>query len=296
MERILWQTEFPRLKPPKRGKVRDVYDLGDHLLIVATDRVSAFDVVLPTAIPDKGKVLTQLSLFWFREMEKVIENHVVEADVEKFPNELREYRDALRGRSMIVKKAKVVPVECVVRGYLAGSGWNDYREAGSICGNTLPPGLVESTKLPQPIFTPTTKAEEGHDMSMCFDDVKDFIGEELAVRLRDASVKIYERAGAVAEKRGILIADTKFEFGMIDGKLRVIDEMLTPDSSRFWTAKEYKPGKSQDSYDKQIIRDYLNRLDWGKTYPGPELPPDIVEKARARYVDILKILTGKGLE
>ena len=190
------------------------------LLIVATDRVSAFDVVLPTAIPDKGKVLTQLSLFWFREMEKVIENHVVEADVEKFPNELREYRDALRGRSMIVKKAKVVPVECVVRGYLAGSGWNDYRETGSICGNTLAPGLVESTKLPQPIFTPTTKAEQGHDMSMCFDDVKDFIGEELAVRLRDASIKIYERAGAVAEKRGILIADTKFEFGMIEGKLR----------------------------------------------------------------------------
>jgi phosphoribosylaminoimidazole-succinocarboxamide synthase len=296
MEQVLWQTEFPRLNPPKRGKVRDVYDLGAHLLIVATDRVSAFDVVLPTAIPDKGKVLTQLSLFWFRAMEEIIENHVVEADVEKFPDELREYRDILRGRSMIVKKANVVPVECVVRGYLAGSGWNDYRETGSICGVTLPPKLVESTKLPQPIFTPTTKAEEGHDMSMCFDDVKDLIGEELAVRLRDASIKIYEKAGTVAEKRGILIADTKFEFGMIDGKLKVIDEMLTPDSSRFWAAKEYKPGKSQDSYDKQIIRDYLNRLDWDKTYPGPELPPEITEKARARYVDILKILTGKGLE
>jgi phosphoribosylaminoimidazole-succinocarboxamide synthase len=296
MEQVLWQTEFPRLNPPKKGKVRDVYDLGDHLLIVATDRVSAFDVVLPTAIPDKGKVLTQLSLFWFRAMEEIIENHVVESDVEKFPDELREYRDILRGRSMIAKKAKVVPVECVVRGYLAGSGWNDYRETASICGLTLPPNLVESARLSEPIFTPTTKAEEGHDMSMRFDDVKDFIGEELATRLRDASIKIYEKAGIVAEKRGILIADTKFEFGMIDGKLKVIDEMLTPDSSRFWAAKEYKPGKSQDSYDKQIIRDYLNRLEWDKTYPGPELPPEIAEKARARYVDILKILTGKGLE
>ncbi len=296
MEQVLWKTEFPRLNEPKRGKVRDVYDLGDHLLIVATDRVSAFDVVLPTAIRDKGKVLTQLSLFWFRAMEDIIENHVVEADVERFPKELREYRDVLRGRSMVVKKAKVVPVECVVRGYLAGSGWKDYKETGNICGITLGPNLVESARLPQPIFTPSTKAEEGHDMNMCFDDVRDFIGEELATRLRDVSIKIYEKAGTMAEKRGILIADTKFEFGMIDGKLRVIDEMLTPDSSRFWAAKEYRPGMSQDSYDKQIIRDYLLRLDWDKTHPGPELPPEIVDKARARYIDILKILTGKGLE
>jgi phosphoribosylaminoimidazole-succinocarboxamide synthase len=275
--------------------VRDVYDLGEHLLIVATDRVSAFDVVLPTAIRDKGKVLTQLSLFWFRAMEDVIENHVVEADVEKFPDALGEYRDALRGRSMIVKKAKVVPVECVVRGYLAGSGWNDYRETGSVCGLALAPGLVESAKLPEPVFTPTTKAEEGHDMSMCFDDVRDFVGEDLAARLRDTSIGIYEKASALAEKRGILIADTKFEFGTIDGKLKIVDEILTPDSSRFWAAKTYKPGEPQDSYDKQIIRDYLNRLDWNKTYPGPELPSDIVEKARARYVEILEILTGKGL-
>ncbi len=295
MEHVLWQTEFPRLGPPKRGKVRDVYDLGEHLLIVATDRVSAFDVVLPTAIRDKGKVLTQLSLFWFRAMEEVIDNHVVEADVEKFPDELREYRDALRGRSMIVKKARVVPVECVVRGYLAGSGWNDYRETGSVCGLTLAAGLVESAKLPEPVFTPTTKAEEGHDMSMSFDDVRDFVGEELAARLRDTSIGIYRKASAVAEKRGILIADTKFEFGTIDGKLKIVDEILTPDSSRFWAAKTYTPGKPQDSYDKQIIRDYLNTLDWNKTYPGPELPPDIVEKARARYVEILEILTGKGL-
>lgn len=264
-------------------------------MIVATDRVSAFDVVLPTAIRDKGKVLTQLSLFWFRAMEDVIENHVVEADVEKFPDELREHRDALRGRSMIVRKARVVPVECVVRGYLAGSGWNDYRETGSVCGLTLAPGLLESAKLPEPVFTPTTKAEEGHDMSMCFDDVRDFVGDDLAARLRDTSIRIYEKAGALAEKRGIMIADTKFEFGTIDGKLKIVDELLTPDSSRFWAAKTYKPGKPQDSYDKQIIRDYLNRLDWNKTYPGPELPPDIVEKARARYVEILEILTGKGL-
>ena len=295
MEQVLWQTEFPRLGPPKRGKVRDVYDLGEHLLIVATDRVSAFDVVLPTAIRDKGKVLTQLSLFWFRAVEDVIENHVVEADVEKFPDALREYQDALRGRSMIVRKAKVVPVECVVRGYLAGSGWNDYRETGSVCGLALAPGLVESAKLPEPVFTPTTKAEEGHDMSMCFDDVRDFVGEDLAARLRDTSIGIYEKASALAEKRGILIADTKFEFGTIDGKLKIVDELLTPDSSRFWAAKTYKPGEPQDSYDKQIIRDYLNRLDWNKTYPGPELPSDIVEKARARYVEILEILTGKGL-
>lgn len=296
MEQIVWQTELPLLSPPRRGKVRDVYDLGEHLLIVATDRVSAFDVVLPTAIPDKGKVLTQLSLFWFHEMEEIIENHLVESDVEKYPPPLDKYRNQLRGRSMIVKKAKTVPAECVIRGYLAGSGWKDYRETGSICGIKIAPGLVESAKLPEPIFTPTTKAEVGHDTSMCFDDLGDFIGRSLAEQLRDVSIGIFKKAGIVAEKRGILIADTKLEFGMIDGKLKVIDEMLTPDSSRFWSAKEYEPGKSQESYDKQIIRDYLNRLDWDKTDPGPELPPDIVEKARARYVEILRILTGKGLE
>ncbi len=296
MEQVLWQTQLPLLPPPRRGKVRDVYDLGEELLIVATDRVSAFDVVLPTAIPDKGKVLTQLSLFWFHEMEEIIENHLVETDVEKYPALLQKYRNQLRGRSMIVKKAKTVPAECVVRGYLAGSGWKDYKETGGICGMTLPPNLVESARLPEPIFTPSTKAEVGHDTNMCFDDLRTFVGQSLAEQLRDVSIRIFEKAGGVAEKRGILIADTKFEFGIIDGKLKVIDEMLTPDSSRFWSAKEYKPGKSQESYDKQIIRDYLNGLDWDKTYPGPELPPEIIEKARARYVEILKILTGKGLE
>ena len=295
MEQVVLQTQLPLLPPPRRGKVRDVYDLGEELLIVATDRVSAFDVVLPTAIPDKGKVLTQLSLFWFHEMEEIIENHLVETDVEKYPALLQKYRNQLRGRSMIVKKAKTVPAECVVRGYLAGSGWKYYRETSAICGITLPPNLVESAKLPEPIFTPSTKAEVGHDTNMCFDDLRALVGQSLAEQLRDLSIRIFEKAGDVAEKRGILIADTKFEFGIIDGKLKVIDEMLTPDSSRFWSANTYEPGKSQESYDKQIIRDYLNGLDWDKTHPGPELPPEIIEKARARYVEILKILTGKSL-
>jgi phosphoribosylaminoimidazole-succinocarboxamide synthase len=296
MEQVVWQTEFPLLARPRRGKVRDVYDLGEYLLIVATDRVSAFDVVLPTPIPDKGKVLTQLSIFWFREMEEIIENHLVETDVEKYPAPVSEYRDDLRGRSMIVKKANTVPAECVVRGYLAGSGWKEYRESGSVCGIPLGPKLVESAKLPEPIFTPSTKAEVGHDTNVCFNDLSDVVGLALAEQLRETSIRIFKKAGGVAEKRGILIADTKFEFGMIDGKLKIIDEMLTPDSSRFWSAKEYRPGMLQESYDKQIIRDYLNGLDWDKTYPGPELPPEIIEKARARYVEILKILTGKGLE
>jgi len=296
MEKVITQTQFPFLSPPRRGKVRDVYDLGEQLLIVATDRISAFDVVLPTAIPDKGRVLTQLSLFWFHEMRDVIENHLVETDVDKYPEALRKYRDQLQGRSMVVKKAKTVPAECVVRGYLTGSGWKDYKESGSVCGITLTPNLVESAKLPEPIFTPSTKAEVGHDTNMSFDDLVRFAGQPLAEQLRDVSVRIFKRASEIAEKRGILIADTKFEFGIIDGKLKVIDEMLTPDSSRFWSAKEYRPGKPQESYDKQIVRDYLNTLDWNKTSPGPELPPEIVEKARARYIEILKILTGKGLE
>ncbi|HVN23803.1 MAG TPA: phosphoribosylaminoimidazolesuccinocarboxamide synthase [Syntrophorhabdales bacterium] len=296
MEKVITQTQFPSLSPPRRGKVRDVYDLGEQLLIVATDRISAFDVVLPTAIPDKGRVLTQLSLFWFHEMRDVIENHLVETDVDKYPEALRKYRDQLQGRSMVVKKAKTVPAECVVRGYLTGSGWKDYKESGSVCGITLTPNLVESAKLPEPIFTPSTKAEVGHDTNMSFDDLVRFAGQPLAEQLRDVSVRIFKRASEIAEKRGILIADTKFEFGIIDGKLKVIDEMLTPDSSRFWSAKEYRPGKPQESYDKQIVRDYLNTLDWNKTSPGPELPPEIVEKARARYIEILKILTGKGLE
>lgn len=295
MDKTLRETEFTEVGVPKKGKVRDIYDLGDRLLIVTTDRLSAFDVVLPTGIPDKGRVLTKLSCFWFQEMEDIISNHIIETDVEKYPESLKKYDEQLRDRSMIVKKAKVIPVECVVRGYLAGSGWNDYQEKGSVCGISLPGGLRESSKLEAPIFTPTTKAEEGHDMSITYNETVDLIGDALAKKLMDTSIKIYEKACKIAEDRGVIIADTKFEFGLLDEKMIVIDEMLTPDSSRFWSIKDYQPGKPQDSYDKQIVRDYLNTLDWNKQYPGPELPPEIVDKTRARYVEILRIITGKGL-
>lgn len=296
MDEIVLQTELTGLGAPKRGKVRDIYDLGEHLLIVATDRVSAFDVVLPTAIPDKGKVLTQLSLFWFREMEEIVRNHVVEWRIERFPESLRKFDKVLAGRSMIVKKAAPVPVECVVRGYLAGSGWSEYKEKGSVCGIGLERGFQESSKLKEPIFTPTTKAEEGHDEAVSFDHVETLVGKELAAELREKSLQVYKKACAIAEDRGIIIADTKFEFGGSHDGLIIIDEVLTPDSSRFWSVRDYKPGSGQASYDKQIIRDYLNTLPWTKTYPGPELPPAIMEKARARYIEILAILTGRGLE
>jgi phosphoribosylaminoimidazole-succinocarboxamide synthase len=292
---MILQTEFSDLGTPRKGKVRDIYDLGDQLLFVATDRVSAFDVVLPTGIPDKGRVLTQLSLYWFRTMEPFMKNHVIESDVEKFPSKLAKYADQLRGRSMLVTKAKVVPAECVVRGYLAGSGWKDYKETGSICGIPILKGLGESAKLAQPIFTPTTKADVGHDMNVSFDELKGLVGASLAEMLREKSIGLYQRASEIAEKRGIIIADTKFEFGLLNGELILVDEVMTPDSSRFWSAKAYAPGRSQDSYDKQIIRDYLNTLDWNKTYPGPDLPADIVEKTRARYLEIYRILTGKEL-
>jgi phosphoribosylaminoimidazole-succinocarboxamide synthase len=295
MTKTLRETNFPEIGVPKKGKVRDVYDLGDKLLIVATDRLSAFDVVLPTGIPDKGKVLTKLSEFWFKEMEDVIGNHILETDVEKYPGPLKKYDSQLRDRSMIVKKTRVLPIECVVRGYLAGSGWKDYQEKGNICGIALDVGLRESSKLKMPIFTPTTKAEEGHDMSISYKEMADLIGETLAKKLMDTSIDIYEKACKIAEERGIIIADTKFEFGILGGEMIIIDEILTPDSSRFWSIKDYQPGKSQDSYDKQIVRDYLNTLDWDKTYPGPELPLEVIDKTRARYLEILRILTGKGL-
>jgi phosphoribosylaminoimidazole-succinocarboxamide synthase len=295
MEKALQETSLTGIGQPKRGKVRDVYDLGNQLLIVATDRLSAFDVVLPTGIPDKGKVLTKLSIFWFRQMEDIIKNHLLEVDVERFPEPLRLYGDSLRDRSMLVKKTKVIPVECVVRGYLAGSGWKDYCETGNICGIRLKDGLLESSKLEKPIFTPTTKAEEGHDMSVTFDELVRSTSIDLAAKLMNLSIRIYEKACVIAEKKGIIIADTKFEFGIFDGEIIIIDEMLTPDSSRFWSMANYKPGVSQDSYDKQIVRDYLNTLDWNKQYPGPALPADIAQKTGARYVEILEILTGKGL-
>jgi len=293
---MLLETAFDDLGIPKRGKVRDVYDLGDKLLIVVTDRVSAFDVVLPTGIPDKGKVLNQLSLFWFRRMSDVVENHVLESDVERYPEALKKYADQLRGRSMVVKKARPFPVECVVRGYLAGSGWSEYREKGSVCGVRLPAGMEESGRLDEPIFTPTTKAEEGHDLAISIEQVEDLIGLEAAHTLQRLAVEVYTRARAYAEGRGILVADTKFEFGSIDGKTIIIDEILTPDSSRFWSAKEYRPGRGQDSFDKQIVRDYLNTLDWDKTYPGPQLPQEIVEKTARRYREIYQILAGKPLD
>ncbi len=295
MSDIVSKTELTGLGQPKRGKVRDIYDLGEHLLIIATDRVSAFDVVLPTPIPNKGRVLTQLSLFWFSQMEGIIRNHVVEWRVENYPDSLKPHRAVLEGRSMIVRKAKPMPVECVVRGYLSGSGWSEYKEKGSVCGISLEPGLVESSKLKEPVFTPTTKAEEGHDEAVTFEDVERLVGKALAAELREKSLRIYTKAASVAEQRGILIADTKFEFGMTDDGLILIDEVLTPDSSRFWSVADYSPGKGQVSYDKQIIRDYLLTLPWGKTYPGPDLPDAIVERAGARYVKILKILTGKAL-
>jgi len=258
-------------------------------------RETNFDVVLPTGIEDKGKVLTKLSLFWFRQVEDIIQNHIIETDVDRYPEKLKQYSEALRDRSMLVKKAKVLPVECVVRGYLAGSGWAEYQRSGTVCGIKLPQGLKESSKLEQPIFTPSTKAEEGHDLNISFEEAVRIIGDDHARKLRDTSIAVYEKARDLAEKRGIIVADTKFEFGLIEGNVVLIDEVLTPDSSRFWSIKDYAPGKSQDSYDKQIVRDYLNTLDWGKTYPGPELPPEIARKTSERYKEIYTILTGEAI-
>jgi phosphoribosylaminoimidazole-succinocarboxamide synthase len=293
---MLLETCIPDLAPPKRGKVRDVYDLGNTLLMVVSDRVSAFDVVLPTAIPDKGKVLNQLSLFWFNQMKDVVKNHVLEWDVGRYPETLRKYADQLQGRSMIVRKAAPFPVECVVRGYLSGSGWEEYRQKGRVCGIALPPNLRESDRLAEPIFTPTTKAEEGHDLAISITQVIAMIGEKAAQELERLSITLYKKGAALAETKGIIIADTKFEFGTLEGETMLIDEILTPDSSRFWSAKGYQPGRGQDSFDKQIVRDYLNSLDWGKAYPGPELPVEIVEKTAQRYREIFEILTDRAVE
>jgi phosphoribosylaminoimidazole-succinocarboxamide synthase len=289
---MLLETWFADLGVPRRGKVRDIYDLGDTLLIVATDRVSAFDVVLPTGIPDKGKVLNQLSLFWFRLVSDIVKSHVVESDAARYPAALAGYAEQIAGRSMIVRKAGPIPVECVVRGYLAGSGWAEYRENGTVCGVKLPAGLQESQKLGEPIFTPTTKAEEGHDLPISQARLRDLIGVRLAEEVGRLSLEIYKRASSLAETRGILIADTKFEFGIVDGETIIIDEILTPDSSRFWSARDYAPGRGQDSFDKQIVRDYLSALDWDKTAPGPDLPAAVAAKTAQRYREIYEILTG----
>jgi phosphoribosylaminoimidazole-succinocarboxamide synthase len=290
-DKVVLRTEMPDIGVPRRGKVRDIYDLSHYLLLVATDRISAFDVVLPNGVPGKGKVLTQISLFWFRKMEDIIKNHIIATDVDDYPAELGKYREMLEGRSMLVRKAKPMPVECIVRGYLSGSGWDEYRTKGTVCGIRLPAGLMESSRLEQPAFTPSTKAESGHDINISFEEAERIVGTTAAERLRDASLRIYAKARDIAEKKGIIIADTKFEFGMYENELILIDEILTPDSSRFWSVKDYQPGRGQDSFDKQIVRNYLLTLDWDKTPPGPLLPDEIVAKTLARYREIMEILT-----
>jgi phosphoribosylaminoimidazole-succinocarboxamide synthase len=291
MADVVIKTDFSDLKLARRGKVRDVYEVGDHLLIVTTDRISAFDVVLPNGIPGKGRVLTQISNFWFSQMTGIIENHIVATDVKDYPAELQKYAGMLEGRSMLVKKAQPLTIECIVRGYLSGSGWKEYQQLGSVCGIKLPADLVESARLDQPLFTPSTKAEEGHDINISFDETADILGRQQAEKVRDIALAVYKHGREIAEKKGIIIADTKMELGLYNGKLILIDELMTPDSSRFWAMKTYQPGRGQDSYDKQIIRDYLLTLDWDFKYPGPTLPEDIVVKAAARYQEILEIIT-----
>lgn len=288
------QTDFPGLKLLARGKVRDIYELGDRLLIVATDRLSAFDVILPTPIPDKGRVLTQLSLFWFDKLAGLVPHHVINAT--DFSGPLAPYQDALNGRAMIVRRTNPIPIECVARGYISGSGWKDYRATGKVCGIPLPAGLRESDKLPEPIFTPATKATSGHDENISFDQAAAQIGQPLAARLRDITLEVYRRASEYAAARGIIIADTKLEFGLVGDELIWIDEALTPDSSRFWPADSYAPGKAQPSFDKQFVRDYLERIGWSKQPPAPVLPPDVVNGTRAKYREAYQRLTGHPLD
>jgi phosphoribosylaminoimidazole-succinocarboxamide synthase len=290
MDAVL-RVELP-LRKRASGKVREIFEADGKIVLVATDRVSAFDVILNQGIPGRGVVLTQLSEFWFRKLEKVCPNHLVTTDVEKMPEAVRKNEGTLRGRTMLVRALDIVPVECVVRGYLAGSGWKEYRETGSVCGVQLPKGLVESAKLPAPIFTPTTKAHTGHDMPLTYAQVEDLVGAHTASSLRDLSLALYRAGAAYAEKRGILLADTKFEFGLADGRLVLADEALTPDSSRYWDAKTYTPGRPQDSFDKQIIRDWLEQSGWKKTPPPPDVPAEVIEKAGRRYREIADRLMG----
>ncbi len=293
---VVMTTNISGLPAPRRGKVRDIYETDDHLLIVATDRVSAFDVVLHEGIPGKGRVLTQVSRFWFNYLAHIIPNHLISVNVADFPAVCHPYREVLEGRAMLVKKAKPLPVECIVRGYLAGSGWQEYRATKSVCGIGLPSGLRESDRLPEPIFTPSTKAPEGqHDENISFAEVERVIGPQLAAQVRDVSLALYKAAHAFAETKGFFLADTKFEFGQRDGQLLLIDEAFTPDSSRFWRAETYQPGASQDSYDKQIIRNYLIELKWDRRPPAPHLPPAIIVQAAARYREIAAHLMGEQL-
>jgi len=292
---VLTESNLPGIPLLARGKVRDIYSLGDQLLFIATDRISAFDCILPNGIPGKGRVLTQMSLFWFDFFRDDVANHVVTADVANYPTELQPFADQLEGRSMLVRRAEMVGAECVARGYVSGSGWKDYKATGAICGIPLPQGLRESDRLPEPIFTPATKAQSGHDENIPFADFCRIAGPALAEQLRDLTLRIYSKAAAYAETRGILLADTKFEFGLIDGRAVLADEVLTPDSSRFWPKDSYAPGGPQKSYDKQFVRDYLETLDWGKRPPAPPLPGHVIERTAAKYREAYRVLTGKPL-
>lgn len=288
-------TDYPDLELIKRGKVRDIYDLGGSLLLVASDRISAFDVVMPEGIPDKGKILNQFSLYWFEVMKSLIPNHVITGDVSEYPRQCRPYADELRGRSMVVKKTEPLPIECVVRGYISGSGWNSYQESRQICGIDLPPGLRESEQLPEPLFTPSTKEEVGvHDINIDFEETARRIGRPLAEKVRDLSLAIYGKGARLALEKGIIIADTKFEFGLLGDELILIDEVLTPDSSRFWPQQDYQPGGAQKSFDKQYLRDYLLSIKWDKKPPAPHLPDDVVANTRNKYVEALRLITGQS--
>lgn len=290
---LVLETNLPGLPPPKRGKVRDIYDLGDKLLIVATDRISAFDVVLPNAVPEKGSVLTQISKFWFAQMQNIVPNHLISTDIVDYPASCRAYADILEGRSMLVKKSKPLPVECIVRGYLSGSGLKEYKSAGSVSGIKLPAGLTEASRLPEPIFTPSTKAEVGeHDVNIDFKSVVKLVGNTIADKIRSYTLAVYRRACGIAEPKGIIIADTKLEFGIFNNEVILIDEVLTPDSSRFWPKKEYQVGVAQKSFDKQFVRDYLLSLAWNQKPPAPGLPDDVVRKTSEKYLEVLAMLTG----
>jgi phosphoribosylaminoimidazole-succinocarboxamide synthase len=297
LDSVLLRTDFPELELHASGKVRDVYRLGsEQLLFVATDRISAFDYVLATGIPHKGRVLTQISLFWFEFLREVVPNHLVTADVGSYPTSLRAHADQLRGRSMLVMRAEMVPVECVVRGYISGSAWKEYKATGKVCGIELPKGLKESDKLPEPIFTPSTKATTGHDENIPFEEMVRVVGQERSEKLRDLTLKIYTKAADYARTRGIIIADTKFEFGITSKGITLADEVLTPDSSRFWPADKYQPGRAQDSYDKQYVRDYLEEIRWNKQPPAPALPPEVARKTSEKYVEAYHQLTGRELD
>ena len=291
MEQTVFETDFPELNLVKRGKVRDIYDLGDTLLMVATDRISAFDVIMPNPVPEKGKVLTQISLFWFEVMAPLIQNHVVASDVSDYPDVCKPYAESLRDRSMLVRKTEPLSIECVVRGYISGSGWKSYQTSETVCGIALPGGLKESDKLAEPIFTPSTKEDVGHDINIDFEEAANRIGRPLAEKVRDLSLGIYKKGSELASQQGIIIADTKFEFGLMNDELILIDEVLTPDSSRFWPKDTYNPGGAQKSFDKQYLRDYLLSISWDKNPPAPSLPETVIQNTREKYLEALKRLT-----